>query len=86
MSIDVKLGTEVLDHINHYLQQSVSAAVRHSVANLDIKHIPVMRRSCIACMHFNEQNEVCSKFQARPPARIIAFACPEYVEDTDIPF
>lgn len=80
------MGTELLDHIQHSIQKAVNESIRQGMAAIEVKHIPVMRRSCIACMHFNEQHETCNKFNARPPARVIAFACPEYIEDSDIPF
>ncbi|WLJ71057.1 hypothetical protein [Sphingomonas phage Kimi] len=43
-------------------------------------------RSCIACDHFLEQTEQCTKYGARPPARVIAFGCPSFEDDNDIPF
>lgn len=43
-------------------------------------------RTCISCDHFLEQTEHCTKYNARPPARVIAFACPSYEDDNDIPF
>lgn len=41
-------------------------------------------KSCLTCDHFNEPGEICRLYQARPPARIIAFGCPSYVDE--IPF
>jgi hypothetical protein len=35
-------------------------------------------KSCITCGHFVESTEQCALYKARPPARIIAFACPSY--------
>ena len=43
-------------------------------------------KSCLNCISFNEQTEVCTKFNQRPPARVIAFACENYEDDHDIPF
>jgi hypothetical protein len=46
-------------------------------------------QSCIVCEHFGE-NEVCVKYNVRPPARIIVFGCATFEEsshiDDDIPF
>lgn len=52
------------------------------------KHSPEMPvlRTCVACIHFNENNERCAKHgQQRPPARVIAYGCPDY-ENDNIPF
>lgn len=43
-------------------------------------------KSCLNCSHFDEKAELCVKFQQRPPARVIAFACPEYEDCDEIPF
>lgn len=43
-------------------------------------------QNCLVCTHFNEQTEFCAKFQARPPARVIAYACPDFSDNDDIPF
>lgn len=49
--------------------------------------------SCISCEHFEEHGrsgayppETCRKYNARPPARIIALGCPSYMDNDDIPF
>lgn len=44
-----------------------------------------LMRTCITCMKFVENTEHCSQFGARPPARVIAYGCPQY-ENDDIPF
>ena len=40
--------------------------------------------NCVDCLHFDEKNETCTKWNARPPARVIAFGCDNFEED--IPF
>lgn len=42
--------------------------------------------SCISCTAFHEQTEICETYNARPPARIIAFGCSSYRDKDDIPF
>lgn len=42
-------------------------------------------KSCLNCENFNEENEICKKYNQRPPARIIAYACDSYI-DMEIPF
>lgn len=41
-------------------------------------------KTCLNCLHFDEPNELCKRFNARPPARIIATSCKEH--EDDIPF
>ena len=43
------------------------------------------RPTCIACIHFDEPTEVCSLYQARPPARVIAKGCERFI-DAEVPF
>lgn len=45
-----------------------------------------LRASCISCKNFDHANEVCKKFNARPPAHVIAFACESYEDNDEIPF
>ncbi len=43
-------------------------------------------QSCISCDHWQSVNEMCGLYKSRPPARVIAFGCPSYADDNDIPF
>lgn len=48
-------------------------------------------KNCLNCDHWNENDEICKKFNSRPPAEIIVYSC-EFHKDTkdnmsdDIPF
>lgn len=43
--------------------------------------------NCISCDHFDEPNEICAKYKARPPARVIAHGCVSWDNlDEDVPF
>ena len=41
-------------------------------------------KTCLTCDHFDEKAEQCGLYKARPPARVIAFGCPSYVNE--VPF
>lgn len=43
-------------------------------------------KSCMNCANFEESTELCKKYLQRPPARIIAYACAEHIDRTDIPY
>lgn len=55
----------------------------------DVSPNNMLFQSCIVCEHFGE-NEICSRYNVRPPARIIVFGCQNYEEsshiDGDVPF
>ena len=42
--------------------------------------------SCLSCQSFIEAQELCKVYNARPPARVIAFGCDRYVDNDGIPF
>ena len=43
-------------------------------------------QSCINCLHFNEKEEICKLYKARPPARVIVFGCSSYADVDEVPF
>ena len=43
-------------------------------------------RNCINCEHFNEDQEYCRYWKAKPPARVICYGCDRHVDIGDIPF
>jgi len=55
-------------------------------------------QNCITCTHFSEKGypanangpaseaETCRLYKMRPPARVIAYGCPSYVDFDIIPF
>lgn len=38
-------------------------------------------KTCLNCKSFDEPSEICSKFNARPPARVITFGCEAFDEE-----
>lgn len=50
-----------------------------------IKHNPIYQ-SCLNCINFNEQKELCNLYNQRPPARIIAYSCPMWEDKETVPF
>lgn len=52
-----------------------------------INVIDINLRSCITCINFKEDVELCDIYKQRPPARIIAKGCESYSNiSEDIPF
>lgn len=39
--------------------------------------------TCLNCHHWNDKKEICGKWNARPPAKVIVSGCDDH---TDIPF
>lgn len=38
-------------------------------------------RSCLNCMDFNHQAEICDLAKVRPPAKVVVFGCPKWTLD-----
>lgn len=56
---------------------------------LAIEHIlerNLIYRSCLTCDNFDEAKELCKLANQRPPAKIIATACPQWHSLEDVPF
>lgn len=68
------------------LDSNIADAVRTLARSLG-KAVHAGRSTCVHCIYFKEAAEVCTFYtpQARPPARVIAFGCPEFDAET-IPF
>lgn len=68
----IKVIREHLDHIEAELEQ---------VDNITCEECS-MFRSCLICNWFDGQNDndICGKFGARPPARIIVYGCNDFKE------
>lgn len=49
------------------------------------KQINRAKVTCLTCTHFTEDTEACGLYGQRPPARVIAYGCPSYV-DKEPPF
>ena len=42
--------------------------------------------TCLNCHYWQAEKELCGKFNARPPAKIIAFGCEKFSDEHWIPF
>lgn len=43
-------------------------------------------QTCLVCERFNENTEICQLANARPPARVIAYGCPQFIDKEQPPF
>lgn len=43
-------------------------------------------KTCCTCINFKKDTEICTLANMRPPAEVIANACPKYIDEDDIPF
>lgn len=66
------------------LAEAVCQRIIQSMRSVLAGELPVS--SCLSCVHFNEPNEICGRYNQRPPARVIANGCPEYIDYYDVPF
>ena len=64
------------------LQSSIHNLVMRAIEGTD----PIYK-SCMNCINFNEQREGCSLANwQRPPARVIAYGCPQWEDIDEVPF
>ena len=71
-----KLRLEEFYDLRHLVGEAVSAILRDKQAY----------ESCLVCSNFNETNELCKLANQRPPARIIAYGCPQFIDAEQPPF
>lgn len=72
---------------NNVILEDRNGAVAVMVQNLTAamrEELDRATRTCLNCEHFDEPNELCRKWDARPPARIIATGCADHQDE--IPF
>lgn len=43
-------------------------------------------QNCLNCKHWKYNEDLCGKFNAKPPTEILIYSCPEYADDDEIPF
>lgn len=53
-----------------------------------VQHITTANifQNCLNCMNWDFGKDQCKKYQAKPPAEIIVYSCPDYQDDGEIPF
>jgi hypothetical protein len=59
----------------------IQIAVAHT-----IEYIEPIYQSCLNCLNFNENEEICNLCNQRPPAKVIAYGCPQWADIKEIPF
>ena len=61
--------------------------LKQSVVRLfDKNRVGYPYKNCLNCLNWDAGKEVCKKYNARPPAEIIVYSCPEHEDDDEIPF
>jgi recombinational DNA repair protein RecR len=66
------------------LRYTVLDDINTGLYNLLIKYKPY--KNCITCQNFDEEKELCKLCNQRPPAKVIAYGCPQYDDIENIPF
>jgi hypothetical protein len=73
-------SNNIRPEMQNLLIQAATGAIK------GILHGEVVVQSCLSCVHFKEPQEICNLYNMRPPARIIAKACPDYMDNLEVPF
>lgn len=61
--------------------------IRHAaqvLADAMVAHIDDMTRHCANCSQYNHNAEICDRYMAKPPCRVIVVGCPDW--EDEIPF
>lgn len=66
------------------LRETITQAIKKMVEVEFAYQLPY--KTCINCDHFIEKTEMCKQWNAKPPARVIAFGCDKYKDEDLIPF
>lgn len=82
--MNIDRGTANLDILATWLINRINLHTKYSIEG-EIKRA---LRTCITCNAFDNDNETCNKANnQRPPAKVIAYGCPQYNDfDDEIPF
>ena len=71
-------------HQIEVLDNNISQAIKTLAKSLGAA-VQAGRMTCVHCRHFDEPSELCMMWNAKPPARTIAFGCEAFDPDA-IPF
>lgn len=77
MSTPHKHEVEVLD-------TNIATAIKTLAKSLGVA-VYEGRMTCLHCRLFDEGSETCMLWNAKPPARVVAFGCDQF-SPSDIPF
>jgi hypothetical protein len=43
-------------------------------------------QNCLNCLNWKHKEDICGKYNIKPPTKIIVNSCPDYVDEMEIPF
>lgn len=77
--------------VRNEAKQDFAAFLKKGMENsinqiLNSNYLKFPYQTCIICRNFNENKEECKLFNAKPPARVIAFGCDKFDDLEEIPF
>lgn len=81
-SYEANRNVKFRDETLFQLMEGIRGAIR-GISSFDADSL---QRNCLVCLAFDERSEVCTLYQQRPPARVIAYGCPSFKDVTDIPY
>lgn len=72
---DIKAIKDVFERVTYKLPDAMVREIRFIFEE--------SRRSCLKCTEWQPIDEICDKYKARPPLKVIVSGCPDY---DNIPF
>lgn len=43
-------------------------------------------QNCLNCMEWKREEDICGKYNLKPPTEILIYSCPDYKDDGEIPY
>jgi hypothetical protein len=43
-------------------------------------------QNCLNCMEWEHEQDLCGKYNLKPPTEILIYSCPDYKDDGEIPY
>lgn len=69
------------------IRPSEENAIKYAIEKIfKVGRVGFLYRNCLNCTHWDLGKDLCGKFNSRPPTEIIVYSCPQYEDNSDVPF
>lgn len=69
------------------IRPSMESSIKYAIEKIfKVGRVGFLYRNCLNCENWKEEQDICGKFNAKPPTEILIYACEHYQDNEDIPF